>query len=254
MRWATSHGPALLLAGSAAIAVAASADAQVPVAPTASPVASPAPSPPRSASPATSSPPLPAIPQPSALPSATATPSSRPFGPGFAVTISCDRPFSYAFLARGALDSRPSFPDPFVKIGHLPLTVELPSGVYTLIVEGHATTSGSTVFEVRNLPATIRVKGGSSALHELSTWMMAFGAAAVLAGGVLEMSGTSGGSAKQKNSIAIPLFIGGGVALVSGIGMLLVSGTTFQNDAFVPGRSGGPAARIERGLMISGQF
>jgi hypothetical protein len=152
------------------------------------------------------------------------------------------------------VDSRPSYPDPFVKVGRLPLTVELPSGVYTVIVEGDTITSGSKVFEVRNASAQILVKAGSSGLRELSTWLMAFGGAAVLAGGVLELSRSSHEDAKQKHSISIPLFIGGGVALLSGVAMVFVSGTTFRTDAFVPGRSGGPVSRFQPGITFSGLF
>lgn len=178
----------------------------------------------------------------------------RPFGAGFPVTISCDRPFSYAFVAKGAVDSRPSFPDPFVKVGRTPLTIELPSGVYTVIVEGESTTTGSTVFEVRNMPAQVRVKGGSSSLRELSTWTMAFGVAALLAAGVIEVSQTKADDSSTKHKFSIPLAIGGGVALGGGLVMVLVSRTTFQTDGFVPGQSGGPAARIQPGIGISGQF
>jgi hypothetical protein len=161
----------------------------------------------------------------------------RPFGPGAPVTLDCDKPFAYGYVAKGAIDTRPSYPDPFVKVGRLPLTIELPSGVYTLIVEGDEVSPGSTVFEVRGAPVRVKVSAGKSGLRSFSTWMLGFGIAAVLAAGVLELSGSSHQDTREKNAIAIPLFIAGGVAAVSGLTMFLVSRTTFQTDGFVPGKA-----------------
>lgn len=183
---------------------------------------------------------------------AAAVSSSRPFGSGVPVTLDCDKPFVYGFVAKGAVDTRPSYPDPFVKIGRLPLTIELPAGVYTLIVEGDAVTLSSTVFEVRNAPVRVKVKGGNSGIRSLSSWMLGFGIAAVLAAGVLELSGGGEQKTQQKHAIAIPLLIGGGVAAASGITMFVVSRTTFQGDGMAVGRavSGG----LGPGLTISGHF
>jgi hypothetical protein len=181
-----------------------------------------------------------------------ASSSARPFGAGYPVTLDCDKPFAYGYIAKGAVDTRPSYPDPFVKVGRLPLVVELPSGVYTLLVEGETITPGSAVFEVRTAPVHVKVSAGKSGLRSFSSWTLAFGIAAVLAAGVFELSGGGKQDTHQKNAIGIPLFIAGGVMAVSGLTMYLVSRTTIQNDGFVPGqKAAGGTSQI---LGISGRF
>jgi hypothetical protein len=185
-------------------------------------------------------------------PAEPAAANTRPFGPGTAVSLSSDRAHAYAFVARGAMDTRPSYPDPFVKVGRIPVTLELPSGLYTVIVESDNVTTGSKVFEVGQTPVRVTVKAGASGLRELSGWTMALGAVALLAGGVFELSGTAGDSDREKHAIAIPLFIGGGVALGGGLAMWLASGTRLQADPVATGA--GDRAGSTPGLTIFGQF
>jgi len=168
--------------------------------------------------------------------------SSAPFGPGYRVDIDSSRPFVYAWLARGAVDTGVSYPDSFIKIGRLPTSVELPPGSYTLIVEGDAITRGTTVFRVGEGPHRVRVEAGSGALRELSSWMVALGTAAVLAAGVLYVSGTKDDAEDRKNAIALPLVIGGGVVLAGGVTLMVASGTGFR---------GGPGATEPRNTAVS---
>jgi hypothetical protein len=158
---------------------------------------------------------------------------ARPFGKGQPVEVQCSEPGAYVFVAQGALDARPSYPDPFVKVGAIPVQLELPPGVFTLLVEGERITSQSVVFEVRQQPLRVRVNPGSQGLRDLSTLMLALGGAAILGGAVLEASGTGGGDASTKRKITIPLFIGGGVGFASGLTMYFVSGTSIEHDGFV---------------------
>lgn len=155
---------------------------------------------------------------------------AAPYGPGLRVSIDCTRAFAYAWIARGAVDTQRTYPDPFTKIGRVPTAVQLPPGTYTLLVEGDTITGGSTVFEVRDAPRSVRVQAGSGGLRELSGWMIAIGAAAALASGVLYVSGTKNDEEDRKNSIALPLAIGGGVLLGGGVSLYLVSGTGFKVD------------------------
>lgn len=198
-------------------------------------------------------------PHPSAVPSASQPDSpafgtsgapgqAAPFGPGLRVSIDCSRAFAYAWIARGAVDTQRTYPDPFTKIGRLPTVVHLPPGTYTLLVEGDTVTGGSTVFEVKDGPRSVRVEAGSGGLRELSGWMTAIGAAAALAGGVLYASGTKNDEEDRKNSIALPLAIGGGVLVVGGVSLYLGSGTGFRVDptsrdrAFLPSELRGSLA------------
>jgi len=155
---------------------------------------------------------------------------AAPFGPGHRVSIDSSRPFTYAWVARGVVSTERTYPDPFSKIGRLPTVVQLPAGKYTLLVEGDAISGGSTVFEVGEGPRSVKVEAGSGGLRELSGWMIAIGAAAALAGGVLYASGTKNDAHDRKNSISLPLMIGGGVLVVGGVSLYLVSGTGFRVD------------------------
>ncbi len=158
---------------------------------------------------------------------------ARPFGEGQPVEVQCSEPGAFIFVAQGALDDRPSYPDPFVKVGAIPVKLELPPGVFTLLVEGERITSQSTVFEVRQQPVRVRVNPGSQGLRDLSTLMIALGGAAILGGAVLEASGTGEGDASTKRKITIPLFIAGGLGFASGLTMYFVSGTSIEHDGFV---------------------
>jgi hypothetical protein len=183
-------------------------------------------------------------------PAASVSGPPKPFGPGFAVEVESSKPFVYLYVAKGAVDVAPSYPDPFVKVGRLPITVELPSGVYTLLAEGESVPSGSTVFEVKDRPVHVRVLGGSQSLRDTSTLLMAVGGIAVLAGLVVQLSRVAGEDTSQKNSIAIPLYIGGGIGLVSGITMFVVAKTKLQSDGFVPSQQ----AEALPGVAVSGRF
>jgi hypothetical protein len=180
-----------------------------------------------------------------------ATRPARPFGPGSAVEVLCDAPSVYLFVAKGIVDDRPAFPDPFVKVGRLPTKLELPPGVFTVLVEGEDMPSATTSFEVRDRPVSVRVKPGSQNLRDLSTLTVAIGVAAILAGGVLEISRTKDEDASTKRKITIPLFIGGSVGLAGGIGMAFASATSLEHDGFLlPKTAGLPA----RGVFLTGRF
>jgi len=193
---------------------------------------------------------------PSAPPSTTSPASpddpsvARPFGPGQPIELQCDEPDAYVYVAKGIVDERVAFPDPFTKVGKLPLELELPKGVYTLLVEGESQTSASTVFEVRHEPVHVRVNAGSGELRALSTLLLALGSAALLAGGVLEISGTGEGDDDKKHKITIPLFIGGGVGVAGGLTAYFVSDSSIEHDGYVPPSM----ASTVPGLVVSGKF
>jgi len=225
------------------------------------PPADPAPAP--EAPPAApSTPDVPAAPEAAAAPVASPpTPPStdpvvRPFGAGQPINVQCDEPDGYVYVAKGVADDQPQFPDPFTKIGRIPVQLELPPGVYTVLVEGESFTSQSTVFEVRHQPVDVRVHAGSSELRALSTLLLALGGAALIAGGVIEVSGTGEGDSSKKHKITIPLFIGGGVGFAGGLGMYFASASSIEHNGFVPpeqGQQASPAPRVY-GLGLSGRF
>ena len=178
----------------------------------------------------------------------------RPFGAGQPINVQCDEPDGYVYVAKGVADDQPAFPDPFTKIGRIPVQLELPPGVYTVLVEGERFTSQSAVFEVRHQPVDVRVHSGSSELRALSTLMLALGGAALIAGGVLEVSGTGGGDSDKKHKITIPLFIAGGVGFTGGLAMYFVSASSIEHNGFVPAPDGQQAAPRVHGLGFTGRF
>ena len=177
----------------------------------------------------------------------------RPFGPGQPVEMQCDEPNAYVFVARGVVEDQPSFPDPFTKVGRIPLKLELPAGVYTVLVEGERLTSASTVFEVRHQPVHVHVRSGSQGLRDLSTLTLALGSAALLAGAVLEVSGTGDGDSDKKHKITIPLFISGGVVFASGLTFHFVSSSSIDHDGYVSPHSAFQAPRLHT-FGVSGTF
>ena len=178
---------------------------------------------------------------------------ARPFGPGILVDVQCNAPSVYLFVAKGIVDDRPAFPDPFVKVGRVPSKLELPPGVFTVLVEGETMSAATTYFEVRDQPVHVRVHPGSQGLRDLSTLTTAIGVAAILAGVILEISRTKDEDSSKKRKISIPLFIGGGVGLAGGIGMAFASATSVEHDAFVPPNSALLSSPL-RGLFLTGQF
>lgn len=184
-------------------------------------------------------------------PAAGEAKAAQPFGPGQPVEVQCDEPDGILFVAQGIVDERVAFPDPFKKVGRLPVPMELPPGVYTVIVEGDRFPTASTFFEVRHQPVAVRVDAGSQDLRDLGSLLAALGGVAVLAGGVLEVSGTGEGDDTKKRKLTIPLFIGGGVALAGGITMFVVSGSSVEHNGYVPQST---TASGWRGFGVGGSF
>jgi hypothetical protein len=169
------------------------------------------------ASAAHADPPLPPFVQP-----ATGTP----------VEFDCDRPLVSVFVAPGLLsDTRPSYPDPFVKIGRTPIMTKLAPGTYTVTAESPDITSGSTVFQVGTEPVHVRVRAGSSDMRTMGTLVLAVGITSLLAAIVAEVSYTQASPKDiSKSTIVVPLFVVGGVGLGGGLALVLASGTTIEPD------------------------
>jgi len=179
---------------------------------------------------------------------------ARPFGPGLAVQIDCDKPWVYAFVARGEHDDRPAFPDPFVKVGRLPLSLELPPGTYTVLVEGDSVPTATRVFRVDRTPVRVTIKGGSQGLRDTGTLLTALGGVALVAGVLVELSGTKDEDSSKKQGIAIPLLIGGGVGFAGGLTMFFVSRTTSTDDGPALPSEADHARASFRGLAVVGSF
>jgi hypothetical protein len=156
---------------------------------------------------------------------------------GTPVEFDSDRPLVSVFVAQGAIeDTRPSYPDPFVKLGRTPLATQLAPGTYTVTVESPEITPGSGVFQVGPDPVHVRVRAGSSGARSLGTLVLAIGAAALLSALAVEASYSQAPSGISKSKIAIPLFVAGGVGVGGGLALYLTSGTTVEPSGPKPDR------------------
>ncbi len=208
-----------------------------------------------SASPSSSSAP-PAASSAAAEPGSSQAPShTQPFGPGLAVQIESTKPWVYAYVAKGVVDDRPAFPDPFVKVGRLPVTIQLPPGTYTVIAEGDSVPTATRVFRVDQLPVHVQVHGGTQGLRDAGSLLTAVGVVALLAGAAFEVSGASDQGTSKKQQVAIPLLIAGGVGFAGGLTMFLLSGTSITDDGPTSeAREADHARATYRGVSLGGTF
>jgi hypothetical protein len=157
---------------------------------------------------------------------------------GTPVEFDSDRPLVSVFVAPGLIsDTRPSYPDPFVKLGRTPMTTKLAPGTYTVTAESPDITSGSAVFQVGTQPVHVRVKTGSSDMRTTGTLVLAAGIVSLLAAILVEAtySPTLQGDI-PKAKIAVPLFVVGGVGIGGGLALYFSSGTTIEQDGVKPDR------------------
>lgn len=178
----------------------------------------------------------------------------QPFGPGLAVVLECDKPWVYGYVAQGAHDGRPTFPDPFVQVGHLPASIELPPGTYTVLAEGEFVPTATRVFRVDRTPVRIQVKAGSQGMRDAGSLLTALGGLALAAGIVVEVSGTRSQDSSKKQKIAIPLIVGGAVGFAGGVTMFLVSRSSISDDGPGPLRQAGQARDAFHGVVMGGVF
>jgi hypothetical protein len=186
-------------------------------------------------------PPAPATSAP--VPTASeAPPSVPPFvqpATGTPVEFDSDRPLVSVFVAPGIIsDTRPSYPDPIVKMGRTPLATKLAPGTYTVTAESPDITNGSAVFQVGTQPVHVRVRTGSSDMRTMGTLVLAVGIASLLAAIAVEVSYSQAPTAISKSKIAVPLFVVGGVGLGAGLALYFASGTTIEPDGPKPDRRG----------------
>jgi hypothetical protein len=186
--------------------------------------------------------------------SPAAADGAQPFGPGLTVVLECDKPWVYGYVAQGVHDDRPAFPDPFVKVGRLPVSIELPPGTYTVLVEGESIPTATRVVRVDRTPVRIQVKGGSQGMRDAGSLLTALGGLALAAGIVVEVSGTRNQDSSTKQKIALPLIVGGAVGFAGGLTMFLVARSSISDDGPVPLGQTGQARHAFRGVVMGGVF
>jgi hypothetical protein len=158
---------------------------------------------------------------------------------GTPVEFDSDRPHVSVFVAPGIIsNTRPSYPDPFVKIGRTPLATKLAPGTYTVTAESPDITNGSAVVQVGTQPVHVRVRAGSSDMRTMGSLVLGVGIASVLAAIAVEVSYSQTPTGISKSKIAVPLFIVGGVGVGAGLALFFASGTTIEPDGPKPDRAG----------------
>lgn len=116
-------------------------------------------------------------------------------------------------------------------MGITPVTFQLPPGTYLLEAEGPDVSRGTRLLEMHDTPKRLLVDTGSEGLGTAGTLLMGVGVVAILTGTVMAVGGATGKESDLKRSqVFVPLFIGGGVALGSGITMFLLSRTQVEDQ------------------------
>jgi hypothetical protein len=175
----------------------------------------------------------------SAAPAAppSASPSFLQPETGTPVEFDASQPLVSVYVAPGAIDDTMMvFPDPFVKVGHTPLTVKLAPGDYTVHVESPEIPVRASPLHVGTQPVHVHIRAGNDGMHGLGTLLLAVGASSALAGLVIEVSYSEAPNGISKAKIAVPLFAIGGVGVATGLTLYLLTGTTIEQDGLATDR------------------
>jgi hypothetical protein len=148
------------------------------------------------------------------------------------------------FLAKGDVPTR-AFPDPFERVGHVPLTVRLSPGVYTVETSSPTTSTGhERIFVEAGAPVTVEVRGGDSSVKAIGTVLIALGAVAATLGVVAIVSISPHDENYNRFGIGLPLLLGGAGGAAVGVGMVALGSTNVVAPHLPPGGlPGGPRSR-----------
>ncbi len=177
-----------------------------------------------------------------------------PFGRGTLVELTASKQAVKVYVARPRRGLARPEDHEFLRVGMTPLGFELPPGVWLIEVENEDVSRATLPVEIGHQRKVLAVHTGSAGLGEVGTLMLGFGAALVLAGGVIMVSFAKGPGSIDKAKLTIPMFAGGGGLAVSGLTMWLLSRTEIEEPrapGHVPEASG---ARRTAGVSLSYAF
>jgi hypothetical protein len=164
------------------------------------------------------------------------------FEQGVEVTITSKDPATEIFLAHGDVP-RDTMPDPFERVGLVPLTLKLAAGTYSLETASPTQSTGHERFVVeQGKPLAIEVHQGDASVKGIGTVVIGLGVVSIVLGVVAIVAFSPGDSNYNRWGVGIPLIAGGGAACGVGIGMTALGST----DVHVlpqarPGRPGASA-------------
>jgi len=167
---------------------------------------------------------------------------------GTPVTIEATNPDQVIYLAKGEVDSTAA-PDAFENVGVAPVHLKLAQGTYTVESSGSTSSSGHAVLRVGDVPVRVEVRTGDASVRTVGAVLIALGVTAIATGIIVVVSYTQKEGSYNKAAIAVPLFAGGGLALLGGFGMTLAGATrivvpeTAPGPALPPTQAAGPSIR-----------
>jgi hypothetical protein len=166
---------------------------------------------------------------------------------GVPVTFVSDDVSMRIYLAHGEVPAHAD-PDPFVRIGNVPLTLRLAPGTYTIEAESPTTSTGHDRFLVEpGAPMRVEVRPGNASVKTFGGVFIALGVVATVLGVVALVSISASDTHYDRWGIGLPLVIGGPAVGVLGYGMTALGSTDIRVPHLPPGGApprGAPQAGI----------
>jgi hypothetical protein len=139
------------------------------------------------------------------------------------------------YIAHGDVPAR-TFPDPFEKVGVVPVTVKLAPGQYTIETASAKSSTGHERLTVEaNAPLTVDVHGGDAMVKAFGSVFIALGVVATLLGVVAIVSISPNDAHYNRWAIGLPLVLGGVGVAGLGVGMTAAGSTDIVAPHLPPG-------------------
>jgi hypothetical protein len=157
------------------------------------------------------------------------------------------------FLARGDVPSGTT-PDPFVRMGVVPLTAKLSPGIYTVeTASPKASTGHQRLFVEQGAPLRVEVHAGDATLKTIGTTLIGLGVVAAILGVVAIVSISPNDQSYNRFGIGLPLVIGG--AAGAGLGWVLIgAGSTSVSAPHLPPAVAPPRTSGAPGVSLVVRF
>lgn len=159
---------------------------------------------------------------------------------GVEVTITSKDPATEVYLAHGDVPID-TMPDPYERIGLVPVTVKLAAGTYTLETASPTQSTGHQRFMVeQGKPLAVDVHPGDASVKTIGTVIIGLGIVSIVLGVVAIVSFSPHDSSYDRWGVGIPLLAGGAAGCGIGVGMTAAGGTDVH--VLPQARPGRPAA------------
>jgi hypothetical protein len=172
---------------------------------------------------------------------------------GTPVTFESSDVATEVFLAPGDVQAG-TMPDPFVRMGVVPLTVKLAPGVYTVeTASAKASMGHQRLFVEQGAPLRVEVRPGDASVKTIGTTLIGLGVVATILGVVAIVSISPNDQNYNRFGIGLPLVIGG--AAGAGLGWVLIgAGSTSIVAPHLPPAVAPRGTSSVRGLSLVVRF